>query len=87
MNPRPIVLAHAYKHGLNKRDILHAWTHVLASRERLDLEVRLLVVVGLDSGMRPLQIIATQDACSGEWSVFHAMRATKKVMREVGLIR
>lgn len=34
MQSTPIVLEHAYKHGLSKRDIIHAWKNAYIERRR-----------------------------------------------------
>ena len=34
MQSMPIVLEHAYKHGLSKRDIIHAWKNAYIERGR-----------------------------------------------------
>jgi hypothetical protein len=43
-----------------------------------------IVGVGLDDHGRLLQYVAA-DCGDDQWLIFHAMLATKKVMREVGL--
>lgn len=87
MGRTPIVLEHAYKHGLSKRDILHAWknAHVEAPRQGDWAFERALV--GPDSKGRSIQLIAAWDDRRGAWAIFHAMPLRRNMMQELGLER
>jgi hypothetical protein len=64
-------------------DVVQAFESALRSRPRSTHPIQ-WVGVGLDSGGRLLEFIAVENEPDG-WFVFHAMPATNKVLKEVGL--
>lgn len=79
MSSRPIVLAHAYKHGLSKEDILHAWKNAYVSRDRVDGWPFEKIAIGPDCNGRDVQFSMAWSDRRGTWVIFHAMYATKGV--------
>ena len=77
---------HALKHGLNDRQIAHAWSNLVRSRRRHgadDPEVWIGIGILPDGNLA--ELVAFLDA-EGIWCVFHAMMPpTAKVLNELGL--
>lgn len=70
--------------ALTDDDVIAAFTGTLRKAPRLDTESTQWVGVGLDGRSRLLQYVAIETG-PDEWLIFHAMPATTKVMKEVGL--
>jgi len=68
---------------ISEADVIAAFESALRSRARATAPVR-WVGVGLDGSGRLLEWIAVEQEPDG-WLVFHAMPATTKVLKEVGL--
>ncbi|CAM2815969.1 hypothetical protein ACSL103130_03595 [Actinomyces slackii] len=71
--------------GITPQDVKTAFLGALRSRAR-DTDPVQWVGVGLDGRGRLLEFIAVE-LDSHEWLVFHAMVATTKVLREIGMRR
>lgn len=67
-------------------DVRCAWLNPVRSRRRNDTEPTQYVTVGIDGHGRFLEMCAVLSADSKGWVVYHAMKATRKVLHEVGLI-
>lgn len=70
---------------ITEQDVQIAFEEALRSRSR-DTDPVQWVGVGMDRKGRLLEFIAVEDEPDG-WLVFHAMVATRKVLKEVGLGR
>ena len=79
VHPRVI----AKRPQLSVEEVTAAFEGALLSRARETSPVR-WVGVGLDTNGRLLEFIALEDEPDG-WLIFHAMSATTKVLKEVGL--
>ena len=62
-----------------------AWSNVVRFMAREDTDPLRYVAVGYDEYGRLLEMVAVLDE-SDRWHVFHAMRATPKVLRELKLL-
>lgn len=62
-----------------------AWSNVVRFMAREDTDPLRYVAVGYDECGRLLEMVAVLDE-SDRWHVFHAMRATTKVLRELKLL-
>ena len=78
---------HAYKHGLDREDILHAWENAYASQPRTGPWPPQYVSIGPDRHGRDVQIVSVWDDDDCRWVIFHAMLATSGVRRELGVDR
>lgn len=85
MDNEPTIHPYAYKHGLAKGDILHAWSNAYASQARTGPWPSQHVSVGPDRKGRDVQIVSVWNADERTWVIFHAMAATDKVRRELGI--
>ena len=65
-------------------DVEHAVVHAVCSQARMGSEPLQYLGVGPDHAGRILQWITFQ-VDANTWHVYHAMRLTKKVQRELGL--
>ncbi len=75
----------AKKHGLQESDICHAWENMKAARVRNYGEIPLIyVVAGLDIKGRMIEILAAMRE-DGSFEVFHAMKLTDKIARELDM--
>ncbi|CCH77652.1 conserved hypothetical protein [Nostocoides japonicum T1-X7] len=70
---------------LETMDIVYAFENTLRTRARDTDPVR-WVGVGVDPHGQLLEYVAVEDEPGG-WLIYHAMPATTKVLREVGLRR
>ncbi len=86
MLSKPLVVRHAYKHGLSKRDILHAWKNAYVETVRSGPYPPQHVLIGPDTAGRDLQLLAVWNDDLQRWVIFHAMPATRKAKRETGLM-
>ena len=86
MQSTPIVLEHAYKHGLSKRDIIHAWKNAYIERSRRGAYPPQHISIGPDRQGRDVELISVWNEELAAWVVFHAMKATPKLKREIGLM-
>lgn len=81
-----VVEEHALKHGLSKEQILYAWGNFVMRQNRSSPNEDQIVVIGYDRTGRPLQIIAADKPFG--LLIYHAMTPpTKKILRELGLLR
>ena len=62
-----------------------AWDNAIALVRREGAEDNLYVAVGFDNNGRLLEVVAIKRQ-DGTWLIFHAMKATIKTLREVGLV-
>lgn len=77
-----VFLGSAFRHGLTREQIIHAWTHAIA--EILEGEDPPKVVrIGLTDSMLPLEIGA-HISDDGQVVFFHAMKARTKYLRQMG---
>ena len=82
----PIVEEHAFKHGLNEKEILYAWEHFLAKQYRGAPNEGEIVVVGYDRKGKLIQMVAMEK--SRGILIYHAMTPpTAKVLAELGLAK
>ena len=86
MGRTPIVLDHAYKHGLSKSDILHAWKNAYVERVREGKYPPEHVSIGPDRSGRDIQLVSVWNEDLGRPVIFHAMRATRTVKQEIGVL-
>lgn len=70
---------------IHEADVILAFENTVRSRAR-DTNPVQWVGVGTDSRGRLLEYVAVEDEPDG-WLIFHAMRATRSVMNELGLRR
>ena len=82
MGRDPIVANHAFKHGLLKEDILHAWRNAYITRERIGENEREHLSIGPDRKGRDLQIVFAWNREEETWLIYHAMPLTKGVRNE-----
>ena len=80
-----VVHEHAYKHGILKDDILHAWRNAYANQTRTGLYPPQHLLAGPDRRSRDLQLACVWDDDDQNWVVFHAMPLTNAARRELGL--
>lgn len=82
----PIIATHAFKHGLNQKEIEFAWENFLRKQYRGAPSEGEIVVVGYDQKGRLIELVAAERSFG--LIIFHAMRPpTLKVLEELGLIR
>lgn len=81
-----IVQPHAFKHGITERDIRHAFENAYASRPRKGPYPPQYISIGPDTHGRDVQVVSVWNADERAWVVFHAMPATRKALRELGLL-
>lgn len=86
MIPDLIVHPHALKHGVSEADVEHAFENAYATRTRGGPYPPEYVSVGPDHCGRDIQLVCVWRSEQRRWLVFHAMPATKKVLRELGLV-
>jgi len=72
---------------LSEDDVKHAVGRPIKSQHRLDTDPMECVGVGPDLAGNTLQWIGVRhpDDVTG-WYIYHSMRATKKVLKELGMI-
>ena len=77
-----VVHPNCYKHGLEYKDVVAAWTNVLAYTIRESFSGDRMVVVGYDTNARPCEVIGIRKHYG--WLIIHAMTSpTDKTKREV----
>ncbi|MCL1799301.1 MAG: hypothetical protein FWG23_06160 [Eggerthellaceae bacterium] len=68
-------------------DVLSAWKNAISIVKRETSEKDFLVVVGVDTKSRLLELVAAEET-SGALRIFHAMTPpSEKTLREVGMLR
>ena len=72
---------------VSQEDVEAAISGTLRSQSRLGTDTLEYVGVGPDCSGRLLQWVAIRLDGVDSWFVFHAMRATTKVLRELGMTR
>ena len=72
---------------LTREDVKSAVVNALRSQDRLGTDPLEYVGVGPDTAGRPVQWVAIRLEGVDSWYVFHAMRATRKVLSELGMGR
>ena len=78
-----IVQYHAKKHGVLEQEILYAWEHALKSKVRnSNAEPSVTVAVGPTPNGTLIQMMGSLGR-DGHWRIYHAMKLTKKVKREL----
>ena len=70
---------------INDEDVVTAWNNFICRTTRVDTFDDNHIAVGFDATGRLLEMVAVQLPDNG-WFVFHAMLATTKALRELGLI-
>lgn len=85
MQSMPIVLEHAYKHGLSKRDIIHAWKNAYIERGRGGRYAFKRVLIGPDRAGRAVQLVEAWDERRNRFAILHAMHLTQSMRNELGL--
>ena len=68
---------------MTSTDIKHAWTYRVAAQNRYNTDPMVMVVVGYATDGTLLELCATWELDT--WQIFHAMRATTKTLKEVGI--
>ena len=68
-----------------EEDIVTAWSNFICRTRRIDTFDDNFIAVGFDSTGRLLEMAAVQ-LSDGEWFIFHAMPATPKALKELGLM-
>lgn len=71
---------------VSNEDVLHAWHYAIKSRSRLDKDPIQYIAVGVARDGRMLEMCAYKNE-NDDYVIFHAMTATRKVLRELGLQR
>ena len=69
---------------IDQHDVIKAWDNIQKSMRR-NVKPYNYVAVGIDGKGRQLEMLAFLDENS-DWIVYHAMRATRKVLRELGVL-
>jgi hypothetical protein len=72
---------------LTVEDVQAAVKNAERFQRRLDIRLNEVIGIGLDCKSRLLQWVAHNEEGSDTWFVFHAMPATKKMLRELGVPR
>lgn len=81
-----IIAEHAFKHGVSKEDIEHAWEHFVRKQYRGAPHEGEVVAVGCDRSGRLVEIVAVTRSLAT--IIYHAMEPpTLNVLRELGLIK
>ncbi|MEG0477417.1 MAG: hypothetical protein RR572_07115 [Raoultibacter sp.] len=65
------------------KEVISAWGNRLCTQRRDGLEADHYVAVGFDLHGRLLEMIAVET--DDGWLVFHAMRATRGILKELGI--
>ena len=80
-----LVLEHALKHGLDEKQILHAWRNAFASATIVrDDGMTDLVTIGFDQNGRPIEMTARKKPYG--LLIYHAKTPpTPRAFRELGL--
>ena len=81
----PIVLEHAYKHGLSNRGIIHAWKNAYIERRRDGRYAFERVLIGPDRAGRAVQLVEAWDERKNRFVILHAMHLTQGMRNELGL--
>ena len=76
---------HAFKHGLSETNIRCAWENAYVSQVRTGPWPPQHVALGFDEQGHEIQLVCVWDDDNHRWVIFHAMRATKKVRKELGV--
>lgn len=84
MLSRPLVVKHAYKHGLSKRGILHAWEYAYTAKARVDGRSFERILVGPDGKGRDIQLVELWDERRQRMVIIHAMPLTSGGKQELG---
>ena len=66
-------------------DVIYAWHHKIKERKRPKTDPTQYAAVGFDSHGRLLEMCAVRNLDVDAMVVFHAMRATRKMMEELKL--
>ncbi len=66
------------------KEVLSAWKCRLKTQFRLDGDKPYAVAIGISTKGRLIEIIAFED--DGEMIIFHAMKASRKMMDELGIV-
>lgn len=69
---------------VEEADVIAAWTRLLCMTRRTGGYDDNYMAVGFDLRGRLLEMVAVCD-CDDTWIVFHAMPATEKALKELGL--
>lgn len=70
---------------VTKQDVQTAWIRQVKRQVREGLHPTQIAAVGFDDKGRLLQMVATYDPNIDTVLIFHAMRATKSLLKELGL--
>ena len=81
--PRIVVKSRIYeRHAIESEDVEQAMKNMIKFQQRAS---GAFIAVGFDRAGRELELVYDYDAEANEFTVFHAMRATKKFLAELGL--
>jgi hypothetical protein len=69
---------------LKPQEVLSAWESRIKTQFRLDDEVEYMVAVGVSQNGKLIEMIAFDDA--DDIVIFHALKATKKMLTELGML-
>lgn len=88
-NQRIVVLPRIHKRhpDVSEEDVRTAWENQLKRRMREGLDPVQFAAVGFDAKGRLLQVVAVYDPKNDAVVIFHAMRATCSMLKELGLDR
>ena len=70
---------------ISDKDVVYAWMHDVKSRRRPKTEPTQYAAVGFDPRGRLLEMCAIYNEGQSVFVVYHAMEATPKMLRELGL--
>ena len=70
---------------ITQEEVVGAWWSRIKTQYRIDSEKEYMVAVGVSPNGRLLEMIASEDE-KGTIVIFHAMKVTKKVLVEVGML-
>ena len=72
---------------ISDEDVIWAWERKIRCRMRVKTEPPQYVAAGFDTKGRALEMVAVYDPAAGETLVFHAMKLTESIKKELGLDR
>ncbi|KAA8818867.1 hypothetical protein [Bifidobacterium vespertilionis] len=68
---------------ITDEDVYSAWIGCISQRNRAGAQGT--IGAGYDLSGRLLEFIARHDPRTDEWLIYHAMKCTKKTLRELGI--
>lgn len=70
---------------VSNEDVVYAWHHKVKSLRRPNTEPTQYAAVGFDPRGRLLEMCAVRDIDNDRMVVYHAMRATRNMLSELGI--